>query len=138
MRQIVPINRFTCATNVRGCGYAKSALDGRFGGISLPFPWGAINLAPTPMPIEGGGSVKFIPTGAFGYSFETFAKGATGDTQAIDRTRVRFNQVVTAQLYRVNAEIMGYFIEMHLYSIAGLCGTMPAFRAARRLVSEKP
>src|SRR6266487_5689581 len=33
---------------------------------------------------------------------------------------------------------MGYFVEMNLYSIARLCGTMPAFRAARRLVSEKP
>src|SRR5436305_8654554 len=33
---------------------------------------------------------------------------------------------------------MGYFVEMYLYSIARLCRTMSALRAARRLVGEKP
>src|SRR6266568_4502768 len=82
--------------------------------------------------------MKFIPTGAFYYSFETFAKGATGDAQAINSTRIRFNQVAAAQLDRVDTQTIGYFVEMHLYSITRLCRTMPAFRTARGLVSEKP
>ena len=32
---------------------------------------------------------------------------------------------------------MSHFVEMHLYSIARLCRSMPAFGAARRLVGEK-
>jgi hypothetical protein len=40
--------------------------------------------------------MKFIPTGAFDYRVETFAKGTTGDAQAIDRTRIRLNQVSPA------------------------------------------
>src|SRR6266566_8142615 len=94
MGQVIPVNRFSCAANVRGRGYAQATFDGRFGGIFHSIPSGPINrrwaryIGP-----YGGLGMKFIPTGAVGYSFETFAKGATGDAQAINSTRIRFNQV---------------------------------------------
>src|SRR5947209_6526075 len=82
--------------------------------------------------------MKFVPARTFDNGIEAFAKGATGDAQAINSTRIRFNQVAAAQLDWINTKIMGYFVEMHFYSITRLCCTMPALRTARRFVSEKP
>src|SRR5579859_7649020 len=81
--------------------------------------------------------MKFVPARALDYGVETLTQSATGDTQTVDRASVRFNQVAAAQLDGVYPEIMGYFVEMHLYSIARLCRAMPALRPAGRLVGEE-
>src|SRR6266699_6692187 len=81
--------------------------------------------------------MKLVPAGAFDYGVEALTQRATGDTQTIDRMGVWFNQVMATQLYGIDTEIMGYFVEMHLYGIARLCRAMPALRPTRRLVGKE-
>src|SRR5690242_9346874 len=120
MGQVVPVNRFTRAANIGRRGYPHTSLNGYIPRLSSSSI--AVHRALSIMEV--------IPAGTFHHRIKTFAQRATGDAQAVDSARIRFDQVTPAQFNRVNTEVMRDFVQVRLDRVARLCGTMPAFGAA--------
>src|SRR5579859_604492 len=123
MGQIIPVDRFARATDIGRCGNPHAMPD-----AALAFSIGSSTLF---LRLES------LPARALNYLREAFSQRATGDAQTINRTTIGLNKIMLAQSHRIEAQIMGDLIEMHLDCVARLRSAVPAFGTTGRLIGKE-
>src|SRR5882762_2101982 len=111
MRHVVPVDRQAGARDVARAREPNAAALGQLAEFLLP-----------PRPLD--------------YLLDAFAEAHGPHPQVIRRQRVRWHERLETQLGRVDGELLGDLVEMHLEREPRLRRAVPALGPARRLVGE--
>ena len=79
-----------------------------------------------------------LPAGARRDLLDALPQPDGADPKAVHRDRVGLHHLLEPQLHRVQAELVGDLVELHLHGETGLRGAVAALGAAGRLVGEHP
>src|SRR5690606_38721517 len=82
-------------------------------------------------------AAALLPTGALDHLLDACAEAHRADAQEVGGQRVARREVVEPQLRRVEAEVAGDLVELHLEREARLRRAVAALGPARRLVGEE-